>query len=58
MMALQNKDYAFRVVDPAVVPDKKSFPRRPLFAALGAGAGFMIWFLIVMFKDGAIKPVR
>jgi uncharacterized protein involved in exopolysaccharide biosynthesis len=55
MIATGNKDYAFRVVDPAVVPEKKSFPKRSLFAAFGALAGSMIWFLLVALKDRAIE---
>ena len=47
MIAMGNKDYAFRVVDPAVVPERKAFPKRSYFAAFGAAVGATIWFLLV-----------
>ena len=50
MLALGNKDYAFRVVDPAVVPERKAFPKRSIFAACGAIIGSIGWFLVVAFK--------
>jgi uncharacterized protein involved in exopolysaccharide biosynthesis len=36
MLAIGGKDYAFRVVDPAVVPERKVFPTRSVFLILGA----------------------
>lgn len=35
MFAQVNEDYAFKVIDPPVVPEKKARPKRSLFAALG-----------------------
>jgi uncharacterized protein involved in exopolysaccharide biosynthesis len=36
MIASGGKDYAFRVVDPPVVPERKVFPARSLFLVFGA----------------------
>jgi uncharacterized protein involved in exopolysaccharide biosynthesis len=51
MIAMGNKDYAFRVVDPAMVPERKVFPTHSYFAVFGAVVGAMIWFLLVSFRD-------
>jgi uncharacterized protein involved in exopolysaccharide biosynthesis len=58
MFAIGNKDYAFRVVDPAVVPEKKVFPKHSYFAVFGAAAGAMIWFLLVSFRGRGSEPVQ
>src|SRR5579862_3589949 len=51
----------FRVHDPANLPDKPSFPNRPLFAAGGLGGGLAlglgIAFLLEM-KDSSLKTER
>ncbi len=51
----------FRVLDAANLPDKPSFPNRPLFAAGGLGGGlalgFVIAFLLEM-KDSSLKTER
>ena len=51
----------FRVLDPANLPDKPSFPNRPLFAAGGLGGGLalglVIGFLLEM-KDSSLKTER
>jgi len=51
MMATGNRDYAFRFVDPAVIPEHKAAPKRSLFAVFGAAFGSLIWLLIVSFKN-------
>jgi uncharacterized protein involved in exopolysaccharide biosynthesis len=51
MMATGNKDYAFRFVDPAVIPEHKVAPKRSLFAVFGAALGSIIWLLIVLLRD-------
>jgi uncharacterized protein involved in exopolysaccharide biosynthesis len=55
MIALGNKNYAFRVVDPAIVPERKVFPKHTYFAAFGGAVGAMIWFFLVAFRDRAAK---
>src|ERR1700722_14758519 len=51
----------FRVLDPANLPDKPSFPNRPLFAAGGLGGGLAlglgIAFLLEM-KNSSLKTER
>jgi polysaccharide chain length determinant protein (PEP-CTERM system associated) len=51
----------FRVLDPANLPDKPSFPNRPLFALGGLGGGLAlglgIGFLLEM-KDSSFKTER
>jgi polysaccharide chain length determinant protein (PEP-CTERM system associated) len=51
----------FRVLDPANLPDKPSFPNRPLFALEGLGGGLAlglgIAFLLEM-KDSSLKTER
>jgi len=51
MMATGNKDYAFRIVDPAVIPEHKVAPKRSIFAVFGAAFGSLIWLLIVSLRD-------
>jgi uncharacterized protein involved in exopolysaccharide biosynthesis len=48
MVATGDKNYAFRVVDPAVVPERKVFPVRAIFLIFGALAVPVLWSLIVV----------
>jgi uncharacterized protein involved in exopolysaccharide biosynthesis len=41
-----------QVVDPAVVPDYKSFPKRGLITLIAAGVGLFIGILVALFRDG------
>ncbi len=41
-----------QVVDPAVVPDRKSFPKRGIFAVIGAVLGLLIGIGTCFFKAG------
>jgi uncharacterized protein involved in exopolysaccharide biosynthesis len=50
MIAAGGKDYAFRVVDSAVVPERKVFPMRYLFLIFGALIVPTIWSLIIAFR--------
>jgi uncharacterized protein involved in exopolysaccharide biosynthesis len=51
MLASGNKDYAFRFVDPAVIPEHKYAPKRSIFAVFGAAFGSLICFLTVAFRN-------
>jgi uncharacterized protein involved in exopolysaccharide biosynthesis len=51
MMATGNRDYAFRVVDPPVIPEHKSAPKRSLFAVFGGAFGAMLWICMVLFRN-------
>ena len=56
-----NRESNSRVLDPANLPDKPSFPNRPLFAVGGLGGGLAlglgIAFLLEM-KDSSLKTER
>jgi uncharacterized protein involved in exopolysaccharide biosynthesis len=48
MIAKGNREYAFKVVDPAVIPEKKSWPKRAVIILLGAMAGLMLGIAVVL----------
>ncbi len=48
----------FRVMDPANLPEKPSFPNRPLFAAGGIGAGLLIAVGLVALMEAGDKSLR
>lgn len=42
MLAQGSNEYAFKVIDPAVMPEKKSKPRRALIVVMGTFIGFFL----------------
>jgi polysaccharide chain length determinant protein (PEP-CTERM system associated) len=48
----------FRVMDPANLPEKPSFPNRPLFAGGGIGAGLLIAVGLVALMEAGDKSLR
>jgi LPS O-antigen subunit length determinant protein (WzzB/FepE family) len=50
MLADVRDEYVLRVIDPAVVPDRRSAPQRSLIAILGTIAGGMLSLLIVFVR--------
>ena len=48
MMANFGKEYAFKVIDPAFVPDRPVRPRRVLMMAIGLIAGFIVGCVSVL----------
>jgi uncharacterized protein involved in exopolysaccharide biosynthesis len=58
MAATGNKDYAFRVVDPAIVPEHKVSPVRSLFLILGAILGPTIWWVVYFVRNVKAKVTR
>jgi len=57
----RSKGRAFRVIDPAVMPEAPSFPNRGLFAVAGALCGLLLGVglaLLVDFLDPTIKDVQ
>jgi len=48
MVAKGNDQYAFKVIDPAVVPEKKVWPKRGLILVLGFFAGFFLSVVAVL----------
>ncbi len=55
MLASVQQDYAFRVIDPAVVPNRRISPNRPLIAAAGLAVGLALGFLVAI---GRAMPPR
>lgn len=50
MLADVREEYVFRLIDPAVVPERKSAPRRSLIAIIGTMAGGMLALMIVFLR--------
>jgi uncharacterized protein involved in exopolysaccharide biosynthesis len=57
MLAEVNKDYAFTVIDPPVIPEIKSKPKRSLIVILATLVGGMIGVLFVLIRS-AIRNRR
>jgi uncharacterized protein involved in exopolysaccharide biosynthesis len=53
MLANVSKDYVFNVIDPAVVPELKSEPKRALICILGTLLGGMLGILLVLVRHYA-----
>ena len=53
MLANVSKDYVFSVIDPAVVPELKTEPKRALICILGALLGGMLGVLLVLVRHYA-----
>jgi uncharacterized protein involved in exopolysaccharide biosynthesis len=56
MLANVRQEYAFRVIDPATAPEKRSWPNRTLLALLGAFAGFVVGTFLVFARS--VQPAR
>lgn len=50
MLANAQKEYVFKTVDPAVAPQEKSEPRRPLVILLAVMLGMMFGVLIAFVR--------
>jgi hypothetical protein len=50
MIASGDKNYAFRVVDPTVVPARKIFPKRWIFLIYGALVCPIVWSAIITLR--------
>ena len=55
MVAFGGADYAFRIVDPPVVPERKVFPSRALFAVLGGFLAVATLFIALVSKVSRSK---
>ena len=55
MLANTQKEFAFKVLDPAVEPDKKAKPKRALIVILAAFAAGLLAILYVFIKEGIAK---
>jgi len=52
MLAEVRKDYVFKVVDPAVVPEIKSKPQRAIIIIIAGFLGGIIGMIIILFRTG------
>ena len=57
MLAKGNDQFAFKVIDPAVVPEKKIKPKRTLMVALGAMVGLFISIFYVLLLGAVRQPL-
>ena len=51
ILANINKEYAFKIIDPAVVPEEPVRPRKLAMAAVGTAAGFMLGIFVVLLRN-------
>jgi len=59
-LATTREDYVFKILDPAVVPENKSSPKRGLITAIGFILGLMLGIfiaLILNWKESKAKPI-
>ncbi|WP_366664003.1 LPS O-antigen length regulator [Vibrio campbellii] len=50
MLAEAQNEFIFKVVDPAIVPEFKSSPNRPMICILGTIIGFLVGLFIIAFR--------
>ena len=55
MLAQVRPEYVFKTIDPAVVPEEKSEPKRALICVLGTLLGGMLSVLIVLVRHYAFS---
>ena len=55
MLAEVNQDYAFQVIDEAVVPENRSKPNRKLIVVLATLVGGMLMVLLVLIRSAIQK---
>lgn len=51
MVAKGRRDYALKVIDPAVPPERKSFPKPVLWIIAGAVAGWILGLLVAVLRE-------
>jgi uncharacterized protein involved in exopolysaccharide biosynthesis len=56
-LAQTEADYVFKVIDPAIVPEDKSKPKRSLMVAVGLVLGFMLGVFIALILNWREKQV-
>lgn len=52
MLAKVRHDYVFKVVDPAIAPDKKAKPQRALIVIIAGFLGGVIGLIVVLYRSG------
>jgi uncharacterized protein involved in exopolysaccharide biosynthesis len=58
MLAQSSPEYAFKIIDPAVVPEEKIKPKRALVVAGSLIAGLFLSLLLVVVRGPSSKPTR
>ena len=48
MLASVREDYAFKIIDPGIIPDQRSYPNRTQIVILVSGATFLIGLFYVL----------
>ncbi|MND03148.1 hypothetical protein D3C83_228340 [compost metagenome] len=56
MLANVRQEYAFRVIDPAKIPEERQWPNRVLIALLGFCAGLVAGTFTAVFRAPAVHP--
>ena len=56
MLANVRDEYAFKIIDPAVIPQERESPRRTRIVVVGTIIGFIISLLLSMFRNAILKP--
>jgi uncharacterized protein involved in exopolysaccharide biosynthesis len=55
MVAQAREEYAFKVIDPAVPPEKKAKPKRAFILVLGVAFGLMLGVFVAFIKKGILR---
>jgi len=58
MFAKVNEDYAFKIIDPPTVPEKKTRPKRSLYALFGFIVGGSIAYALALRRSTWVRPAR
>jgi uncharacterized protein involved in exopolysaccharide biosynthesis len=53
MVARGSNEYAFKILDPAVAPDKPTSPDPPIWISAAAFAGLLLSSAVVLLRSGA-----
>ena len=56
MLANSRPEYLFKTIDPAIVPEEESSPKRALICVLGTLLGGMLSVLWVLIRHYVFKP--
>ncbi len=58
MLARGTEEYALKVLDPAIAPEKPSAPKRTIWVMVGFVAGFMVSIFIVLVRESWTRSGR
>src|SRR5690606_39163762 len=48
MLAKSRDEFAFRIIDPAIIPQEKAGPKRSIMAGLGLTGGLILGFIVII----------